>query len=336
MEIILAAVSAGGLVGASNQYACLLVLSAAARLGVVELAEPMQFVGSPWFMGLVAVLWLATVAPALTAHLAPGALHVVNSVVHVLSGFVVPVSSALMGLAAAGVIVHLSPELSAALQTVQLFNGGTRSLTGAGLAVAAGSAVTASALTGMKALAKPMVSAGTGTAGTVSAPAYVLAENLAAVVLMALAYGLSRIDPQLLVALLGAVLLATLALFAFGLYQLYRLRRGLGRVLALLQSRPRAGLAVCVEFFVWGLGWLACGQAARGSVSLLAWCVWLAALLAVPPLAAAAAAVFPPAVPLVLFGAQAVLGVIFVSLGLASARALLRAVEREAPAEAAA
>ena len=60
MELVFAAIAAGGLVGASNQYACLLVLSVAARLGIVELAGPMQFMGSFWFMGLVAVLWVIT------------------------------------------------------------------------------------------------------------------------------------------------------------------------------------------------------------------------------------------------------------------------------------
>lgn len=332
MELVFAAIAAGGLVGASNQYACLLVLSVAARLGIVELAGPMQFMGSFWFMGLVAALWVITVAPAFATQLAPGVMHVVNGVIHFVSGFVVPVSSALMGLAAAGVLVNLSPELRAAFETLQLFNGTGGGLTGTGLTVAAGSAVTAAALTGMKALAKPMVSAGTGTAGTASAPAYALAENIAAVVLMTLAYGLSRVDPWLLVGLLGVVLVVSVGVFVLGLYQLYRLKKGVGRVLALLQTRPRAGLAVCVEFFVWGLGWLVWQRPARAAVSLLAWLVWLAVCLAAQPLVAGFFVVFPPAIPLAVLSANAMLALIFVGLGLGSARALLAVVEAEAPA----
>lgn len=331
MELVFAAIAAGGLVGASNQYACLLVLSAAARLGWVELAAPMQFMSEWWFMGLVGLLWLVTVAPAFSTHFAPGLMHAVNGVVHFVSGFVVPVSSALMGLAAAGVLVNVSPELRAAFETIQMFNGGTGGLTGTGAAVAAGSAATAVALTGMKALAKPMIGAGTGTTGTVSAPAFALAENAAAILLMALAYWLSRVDPWLLVGLLGAVLLITLGAFAFGLYQLYRLKRGLGRVLRLLETQPRAGLAVCVEFLVWGLGWLAWHNPARGVVMLLAWGVWLAVFISLQPIVAALFAVFPPAIPVALLSANAGLLLVFVGAGLGSARALLRTVEREAP-----
>lgn len=332
MELVLAAISAGGLVGASNQYACLLVLSVAAQAGLVELAGPMAFMGTPWFAVLVAILWVVTIAPALASSLAPGILHVVNSVVHFVSGFVVPVSSALLGLAAAGVIVNLTPELRAAFETIQLFNSATGALTTTGAAVAGGSALTAMALTGMKAVAKPMLSAGTGTVGTVSAPAFVLAENAAALVLMGLAYFLSRTDPWLLVALFGAALAFCLGLLIFGLYQLYRLKKGVGRVLALLQTNPRAGLVVCVEFFVWGLGWLVWGQPARGAVSLLAWGVWLAVFIALQPIVAGLTVFFPPLLPVALLAANLGMLMVFGALGLGSARALLTVVERATPA----
>lgn len=329
MELVFAAISAGGLVGASNQYACLLVLSVAGRLGWVELAAPMQFMTSLWFMGLVGLLWLLTVAPAFSTHFAPGVMHVINGLVHFVSGFVVPVSSALMGLAAAGVLINLSPEMRAAFETLRLFNGQTGALTGSGMTVAVGSAATALTLTGLKALAKPMVSAGSGTAGTVSAPAFALAENVSAIVLMLLAYVLGRINPWWLVGLLGAALMVCAGLFAFGLYQLYRLKKGLGRVVYLLQHQPRAGLAVCVDFFIWGLGWLAWGRPARGAVALLAWSVWLAVFLTLQPLATMLFALFPPAIPFALLSANLVMLALFLNLGAGSARALMQTLERE-------
>jgi len=255
MSLVLSAIAAGGLVGASNQYACLLVVSIAARLGWIELAGPMQFMGEWWFMGLVGLMWLVTVAPSFAQQFAPGLMHAVNTFVHFVSGFVVPASSALIALAAAGVIANLSPELRAALDTLRIFTG-EGGLGGNGAVIAGGGAAVAVALTSMKAVAKPMIATGSGTAGTVSAPAFVIAENVAAVVLMGLAYALSRVDPMLLVVLLAMVAVICVGLIVFGLYQLWRLKRGLGRLMAMLQTNPRAGLAVCVEFFVWGLGWL--------------------------------------------------------------------------------
>jgi hypothetical protein len=330
MELVLAAIAAGGLVGASNQYACLLVLSIAARLGVVQLAEPMQFMASFWFMGLAGFLWLITIAPAFSSHLAPGVMHAINAVVHFISGFVVPVSSALIGLAAVGVIVNLDPELRAALDTLRIFNGES-GIGGTGLLIAGGSAATAVALTGMKALAKPLLSTASGTAGTASAPAFAIAENIAAVVLMALAYTLSQIDPWLLVGLLGVVVLISLVLFGLGLYQLWRLKKGIGRVLYLLQAHPRAGLSICVEFFVWGLGWLVWKNVGRGAVSLLAWLVWLAVFISIQPIVTAVFVFFPPLIPVALLSANFLMVALFVGLGLGSAGALMKTLEKDLP-----
>lgn len=351
MSLVLSAIAAGGLVGASNQYACLLVVSIAARLGWIELAGPMQFMGEWWFMGLVGLMWLVTVAPSFAQQFAPGLMHAVNAFVHFVSGFVVPASSALIALAAAGVIANLSPELKAALEALRIFTG-EGSLGGNGALIAGGGAVVAVALTSMKAVAKPMIATGSGTAGTVSAPAFVIAENAASVVLMGLAYALSQIDPWLLVALLGVVVVISLGLLLFGLYQLWRLKRGLGRLLVMLQVNPRAGLAVCVEFFVWGLGWLVwknVGRGAgaseacageprggslspfRGAVSLLLWVVWLAFFISVQPIVTGMFALLPPLIPLALITANAFMLMLFALFGLNSARALLKTLEREVP-----
>ena len=200
MALVFSAIAAGGLVGAANQYACLLVVAIAARFGLVTLSEPMAFMGDWWFIAVVAVLWLISVAPSFSQHLAPGVMHVVNWLTHFVNGFVVPVSSALIGLAAAGVILNLDPNFKHLYETLQIFstNGG---LTGEGVAVAGGSAAAAVTLTAVKGLAKPMISTSSGTAGTLSAPAFTIAENVAAVILMGLVYGLSQIDPRLLIGL---------------------------------------------------------------------------------------------------------------------------------------
>ncbi|HRF50733.1 MAG TPA: hypothetical protein PLC98_24100 [Anaerolineales bacterium] len=330
MALVLSAIAAGGLVGAANQYACLLVVAIAARAGLVTLSGPMAFMGDWWFIGVTAVLWLISVAPSFSQHLAPGVMHVVNWLTHFINGFVVPVSSALIGLAAAGVIVNLDPNFQFLYETLQIFStdGG---LTGQGLAVAGGSAAAAVTLTAVKGLAKPMISTGTGTAGSVSAPAFTVAENIAAVVLMGLTYILSQIDPRLLIGLAVVVLLFSLALLGYGLYQLYRLKKGVGRVLALAQRDPRAGLAVSAEFAIWGVGWLTYGHYGRAVISLCVWALWLALFVAAQGAVTALLAVAPPLIPLgIVIVNVALLGIFFL-IGTASARALLQEVERATP-----
>jgi hypothetical protein len=328
MSLILSAISAGGLVGAANQYACLLVVGLAARFGLIQLSGPTTFMGEWWFIGLVALLWLVTSAPSLAQHYAPGLLHIVNSVVHFISGFVVPASSALISLAAVGVIVNLSPEMRAALETLQIFTK-EDSLGPAGLLVAGGSAASAVALTGVKALAKPMISTASGTAGTVSAPAFTIAENVAAVVLMTLAYVLTQIDPRWLIVLFGVVVVLSLGLFFFGLYQLWRLKRGIGRLLYIAQVHPRAGLSIAAEFCVWGVGWLTWKHYGRAVISFCFWVIWLALFSAVQPTVVAMFAVVPFLIPFALLSANFLMLGIFGLVGVGTARALMQTLERE-------
>jgi hypothetical protein len=231
MELVLSAIAAGGLVGASDQYMCLLIVALAAKLNWITLASSVDFMSSWWFIVIVFVFWLLTVAPAYASLLSPGLLHAVNTVVNFLSGFVVPASSALIGLASVGVIASLNPDLRHALETMRIFDPQGH-LGAAGAVIAGGSAVTALVLTGSKGLAKPALSVSTGTAGTASAPIFATIENVASVVLMALAYELCRVNPWLIVALLAVVIVAVAALVVFALYQLRRLKKGLGRWLA--------------------------------------------------------------------------------------------------------
>jgi hypothetical protein len=132
MQLILSAISAGGVIGAADQYLCLLILAVGARFGLVDIMPPMAFMTSDWFIALVAVLWVLTVAPAYASAIAPGIMNVINTVVNFVSGFVVPVSSAMLSLASVGAIVNLNPELRGMFETLQIFNGNGGLGTGGG------------------------------------------------------------------------------------------------------------------------------------------------------------------------------------------------------------
>jgi len=300
MQLILSAISAGGLIGASNQYLCLLIVAIAAKLDWINLSDPMVFMEEWWFIAIVAVFWLITIAPAYATSLSPGVMNVINTVVNAISGLAVPISAAILSLASIGVIVELDPELRQMLETLQLFNAdGGIGITG--FVVAGSGAVTASALTGSKFLAKPAISTATGTAGTTSAPIYATLENVASIVLMGLFIILTRINPWLLVGLLAVITLLILGVLGYAIYQLWKLGKGIGKVLNLIETQPKAGLAVVSEFFVWGSGWLIWEYENRGLLRLVLWFLWLLLIfLGVPAVATAlgtALAVVPPLVP---------------------------------------
>jgi len=342
MQLVLSAISAGGLVGASNQYLCLLIVSVAARLDLIRLTPQVDFIESWWFIGIVAVFWLLTIAPAYGSLLSPGVMNAVNAITNFLSGFVVPLSAALLSLASIGVIVEMRPDLIDILRTLQLFNeeGG---IGVAGFVIAGGSALTASALTGSKFLAKPALSTVTGTTGAASAPAYATLENLASIVLMILLYVLTRINPWLLVGLLALVTLLVLGVLAYGVYQLWKLGKGIGQVIHLIETRPIAGLSVVAEFLIWGSGWLTWGDWNRGVLRLLIWALWILLILVVIPVAvvstSAALAAVPPLTvlpPALGVMAETLILVLGLYIGLRSARGLMKKIPDAAPAPTAA
>ena len=320
MQLILSSISAGGVLGAADQYLCLLIVSLAARFGIISLMPPMGFMAEGWFIGLVAVLWILTVAPAYAATLAPGVMNVINTAVNFVSGFVVPISSAMLSLASAGAIVNLHPELRATFETLQIFNG-QGGIGSTGVVIAGGSAAAAVTLTAMKGLAKPALSAATGTTGHFSAPMFATYEAIASLVLMAVVYGLSQIDPGLLIALLVGLFLLTAVMLGWALYQLWRLKRGIGQMLRMAQEHPRAGLAVAVEFFIWGLGWLVWGKYGRAAIMLAVWAVAMALLIAGPGFL-----VFFP--PLSVMAFLALLS-IYMLVGFKTAGALMKLLEKE-------
>jgi hypothetical protein len=330
MELVLSSIATGGLVGAADQYMCLLIVAVSSRLGWITLTPALSFMDSWWFIAIVVVFWLVTVAPAYASMLSPGVLHAVNAVVNFLSGFVVPASSALIALTAAGVIGSMNPDMQHMLETLKIFT--TQGHLGTtGMVMAGASGLTALAITGSKALAKPALSVSTGTVGTASAPVFATVENVASVALLGLAYGLGRINPWLIVVLLAVIVVAAVGLLAFALYQLWRLKKGIGKVVYLAQAHPRAGLAVMLEFFVWGAGWLVWAAWGRGVIMLAAWLGWLVLLASLPLVVGVAFVFFPPLIPPMVFLAGMVMLGVFVSVGLGSSRALLKMVEDEVP-----
>lgn len=340
MKLVIAAISAGGVLGVADQYMCLLIVSVLSKTGLITLSPEMNGVfGSWWFIGIVAFLWLLTTVPAYASALDPTVTKWINNITNIVSGFLVPVSAALLALASAGVIVGMHPELQTSLQAMQLFDLNGDGSIGDGLFVIGGSALTASALTGAKFLAKPALSTATGTTGTVSAPIYATLENVASVVLMVLLVVLLKIDPWLLVGLLAAVALIVLGVLAYAVYKMWKLARGIGRVIHLIETCPRVGWSIVVEAFVWGLGSLLWEKWARGVFRTALWVLWLLAIF-----------IFIPGIMAGLTGAlvvapvlEALLPVLFVIaevftvftgfyVGLRSATSLMKMLDRPEPA----
>ena len=335
MELLLSAISSGGLAGAANQYLCLIILSVVAKLGLVRLAPPVGFMTSWWFIAIVAVFWAITVLPAFGSLLSPGIMNVVNTIVNLLSGFIVPVSGALLTLASVGIIAEMHPNLYGILQTLRIFEPGGGSIGTVGWLMAGGGALTASTLTGAKFLAKPTLSSATGTAGTTSAPTYATAENIASIVLMALAYVLTQVNPWLLVGLVALIALAILATLGWSVYQLWKLGKGIGQIVRLLETDPAAGLSVVSEFLVWGSGWLIWKNWTRGTIRLVLWGAWIATILLGIPAAGTALGVALAAVPfLTILASALVVGVevltvtVGLYIGARSARSLMKTFER--------
>lgn len=322
MSVVLAAITSGGLIGAADQYLCLLLVGSASRFGWITLSPQMHFMQSWWFLAIVMVFWLLTVAPAYLAAVAPGVMNTVNTLVNFLSGFVVPFSAALVALASFGIISDLNPELGQVLETLRLF-GPQGTIAAPGLAVAGMSGLMAGSLTGAKAVAKPAISAASGTLGSYSAPIFATAENGSSLLALGLIYGLASIHPWLVVLLGVVVVLLFVVVFILALRQLRNLKSSGGVLINLFRRSPRAALAVLLEFLVWGSGSLLRGEVKRGSGMLTFWLLyglgWWATF---------AVASLLPVIHLVFLPTSIVF---FLMIGLATASRLLRKLDRETP-----
>lgn len=333
-ELLLSAMSAGGLVGAGNQYACLIILSITAKVGWVQLAPQVDFVQSWWFLGIVVVFWLVTVLPAYASFIGPGAMNAVNTVTNVISGFLVPLSGGLLALAAAGVIAGMDPTLRDLLTTLRIFDPDGAGVGAIGWAMAGGAGLGAAALTGAKFLAKPALSSVSGTLGTTAAPIFATAENVVGILLMVLSYALAQVEPWLIVVLLALVAAVVVAALTWALIQLWRLGKGIGRAIRLVESRPRAGLAVLGEFLVWGSGSLGWGLWRRGGILMVLWAGWVVTIVVGVPALAAGLATLAAPVPVLevlvvafLLSAQALAVVVGLMIGLRSASYLMKRLE---------
>lgn len=277
MATILAAMSAGGLVGVSNQYMYLLLFSLAGRFGLLRLTAEMAFMTSDIFIGAVGVLWLISVAPSYLPLIAPGLANAANTISNIMHGFVVPASSALIALGSAG-FVSMNPDAENALLAVQLFDPTTGAIEPSGLMLAGGAAFMGMTLTGSKFLAKPGVAAATGTTGHVSAPMFATVENLAAVVVMAGVYFLSQINPWFLVAFAVILAIALFVVTIMSVIVLYRVGKGIGWLFRLIERQPRAGWSLVAETLVWGSGSMMWQQANLAIPRLVMWAAWMLAL----------------------------------------------------------
>ncbi len=172
-----------------------------------------------------------------------------------------------------------------------------------------------------------MLSAATGTTGHLAAPIFVTVENIFSIVLMIAPYILSTINPWLIIVLLGIVLIIILLAFIYAIYQMVKLKRGIGKVLYLAQTNPKAGLAIVVEFFVWGSGWLAWKTWGRGVLMILLWVLWVTFFIAMQGLVVGLFSFIPPAIPVLSFVAGALMLLFFLAIGFGTSGALMRFLE---------
>jgi len=127
-----------------------------------------------------------------------------------------------------------------------------------------------------------------------------------------------------LVALFVITIFLVLALFVYALYQIRRLKTGLGRLLQIAQAEPKAGLAIVAEFFVWGSGWMAWNVWGRGVLMLFFLALWLVLFLLAQPLFVGLFVFFPPLMPIIGFLTTLLLIIMYISTGYFSASALMR------------
>jgi len=256
-QFIFTSIMSGGAIGPADQYLCLILLSIASRSNWMQLPKEVNFISSGWFLILVGIIWIATVLPAYGSLIDPVFLRAVNTTVGLMGGILVPASGALLSLATANFI---SPTETATMSNSDLW------------LIGGGGAAVASTFTFVKFLIKPMLATATGMATTpFSAAVYKTIENIISLILMAAIYFLGSLNPWLLALLMATVGIILFALLIFALYQLWKLGQGIGKVLRLFETNPKAGFAVLLEPFIWGSGWILMKGWQSGSSKLVLW-----------------------------------------------------------------
>lgn len=336
MQVLLSAMSAGGLVGVTNQYAFLFAMAVASRLNLIELGPSFKFMESYFFMGAVGVLWVLVVAPAYSAIIAPGIMNVVDTISGFVHGFVMPASSALVAAASVGVIASVDPTLQASLEAINLVHP-DGNITPTSAAMMAGSSAIAISLTAAKAIGKRSLGTAAGIEGTPTGPAiWATLESILSVVIVALFIWLSQLDPRLLIALLAVMSTLVVGATLYGLYQLYRLAKGVGKVFRLMETQPKAGWAIALEGFVWGGGALVWDYSARAFTRMFFWMLWLVTVIfAIPALTIIFEGIVAPIPPLLIvppiIGTWLTITFIMlgVLVGLRSAKSLMKLLEKD-------
>ncbi|MBI3966356.1 MAG: DUF4126 family protein [Chloroflexi bacterium] len=271
---LLRVIAASGVIGLSDQYACLFLFGLANRLGFVTVHESVAFVGEPWFLGLVVLAWLLNVpASAIPDEIAP----LVADAVNFLHGPVTFFSGALFALASAGYVATLDPRL---VDVMYLLTHDASWLSFASYRTADWAVVGGGALVaGGATFAKFVVKQGLRHLIPMPPflkPVYALLENSAALALVPLVLWLQRDYPWLLVVLIALALAALGAVAWLALRALQSTGARLVRIGRTMIDRfdrgdQLGGLAIASELVVWGTGWLLVGQWGRGLVMLALW-----------------------------------------------------------------
>ena len=311
IQMMFAAILSSGTIGVADQYLCLFLLSMASQFNLVQLPAEVHFMASVWFLIIIGVIWVATVLPAYGSLIDPIVLRVVNTTVGLVSGVLTPASGALLALATA---YFVAPSTMAHASSSNLW------------VIGGGGAALASTLSFAKFMIKPMIATATGMAATTISPAvYKTVENGLSLVMMAAIYFLGSINPWVLVAFMVVVAVLFLTIIVFTIYQLWKMKQGIGKVLRLFKTNPKAGFALVLETFVWGSGWVLMKGWRAGAFKLVLFALSAAVIWFFLPVIFIFIGPISAVIPFI-----ASIAVIYL-IGLSSSRKLLKTIEGNTP-----
>ncbi len=118
MEIILLTLTLGAIVGISDQWTCLFLLSLATRFNFIPLSSQMSFINSDIFLGATLLLSLLTNTPSLFTHVPKRFEGTINFI----SGFCIPITAPLFVIVILNYILQLYPDLKSGMQVLRFFD----------------------------------------------------------------------------------------------------------------------------------------------------------------------------------------------------------------------